>query len=199
MVSRCFPGGYNVKLYISRGRLAWWLLAFLCCDCWWESWYSWCKNLFFNPIVIKSVHIYIQEIKDVNLFLIYLFILQVWNANVKLFMYRTWSLTQQCKCCEISINGDEVLRQWAQYNVAGFGAIYSINPYPCGNKVSQESITYSTVSIDVSWYVDKNVNMAIIYTTRVKAFEILAFDAEKTISCLEWWSINKDICIRIWE
>ena len=31
VVSRCFSGGYNVKLYISRGRLAWWLLAFLCC------------------------------------------------------------------------------------------------------------------------------------------------------------------------
>ena len=31
VVSRCFLGGYNVKLYISRGRLAWWLLAFLCC------------------------------------------------------------------------------------------------------------------------------------------------------------------------
>ena len=30
VVSRCFPGGYNVKLYISRGRLAWWLLAFFC-------------------------------------------------------------------------------------------------------------------------------------------------------------------------
>ena len=29
VVSRCFPGGYNVKLYISRGRLAWCLLAFL--------------------------------------------------------------------------------------------------------------------------------------------------------------------------
>ena len=29
VVFRCFPGGYNVKLYISRGRLAWWLLAFL--------------------------------------------------------------------------------------------------------------------------------------------------------------------------
>ena len=29
VVSRCFPSGYNVKLYISRGRLAWWLLAFL--------------------------------------------------------------------------------------------------------------------------------------------------------------------------
>ena len=29
VVSRCFPGGYNVKLYISRGRLAWWSLAFL--------------------------------------------------------------------------------------------------------------------------------------------------------------------------
>ena len=33
VVSRCFPGGYNVKLYISRGRLAWWLLAFLHSDC----------------------------------------------------------------------------------------------------------------------------------------------------------------------
>ena len=29
VVSRCLPGGYNVKLYISRGRLAWWLVAFL--------------------------------------------------------------------------------------------------------------------------------------------------------------------------
>ena len=29
VVSRCFPGGYNVKLHISRDRLAWWLLAFL--------------------------------------------------------------------------------------------------------------------------------------------------------------------------
>ena len=29
VVSRCFPDGYNVKLYISKGRLAWWLLAFL--------------------------------------------------------------------------------------------------------------------------------------------------------------------------
>ena len=32
VVSRCFPGGYNVKLYISRGRLVWWLLAFLHSD-----------------------------------------------------------------------------------------------------------------------------------------------------------------------
>ena len=32
VVSRCFPGGYNVKLYISRGRLAWWLLTFLHSD-----------------------------------------------------------------------------------------------------------------------------------------------------------------------
>ena len=36
MVSRCFPGGYNVKLYISRGRLAWWLLTFLCCVTSWR-------------------------------------------------------------------------------------------------------------------------------------------------------------------
>ena len=35
VVSRCFPGGYNVKLYISRGRLAWWLLAFLHSDTYW--------------------------------------------------------------------------------------------------------------------------------------------------------------------
>ena len=32
VVSRCFPGGYNVKLCISRGRLAWWLLACLHSD-----------------------------------------------------------------------------------------------------------------------------------------------------------------------
>ena len=32
VVSRCFPGGYNVKLYISKGRLAYWLLAFLHSD-----------------------------------------------------------------------------------------------------------------------------------------------------------------------
>ena len=32
VISRCFPGDYNVKLYISRGRLAWWLLAFLNSD-----------------------------------------------------------------------------------------------------------------------------------------------------------------------
>ena len=39
VVSRCFPGGYNVKLYISRGRLAWWLLAFLHSVWSWE--YTW--------------------------------------------------------------------------------------------------------------------------------------------------------------
>ena len=33
VVSRCFPGGYNVKLYISNGRLAWWFLAFLHSEC----------------------------------------------------------------------------------------------------------------------------------------------------------------------
>ena len=48
VVSRCFPGGYNVKLYISRGRLAWWLLAFLHSD--WQKQYrcpshAWLKNV----------------------------------------------------------------------------------------------------------------------------------------------------------
>ena len=37
VVSRCFPGGYSLKLYMSRGRLAWWLLAFLCCGCKWQT------------------------------------------------------------------------------------------------------------------------------------------------------------------
>ena len=51
VVSRCFPGGYNVKLYISRGRLAWWLLAFLHSDVKYDS-----QNIkqthqaFFRPI-----------------------------------------------------------------------------------------------------------------------------------------------------
>ena len=39
VVSRCFPGGYNVKLYISRGRLAWWLLALLHSDRYWHQTY----------------------------------------------------------------------------------------------------------------------------------------------------------------
>ena len=43
VVSRCFPGGYNVKLYISRGRLAWWLLAFLHGACWANIVSEWLK------------------------------------------------------------------------------------------------------------------------------------------------------------
>ena len=39
VVSRCFPGCYNVKLYISRGRLAWWLLTFLHSDRDHSLWY----------------------------------------------------------------------------------------------------------------------------------------------------------------
>ena len=46
VVSRCFPGGYNVKLYISRGRLAWWLLAFLHSD----------GNLF-TPLCLRLIHL----------------------------------------------------------------------------------------------------------------------------------------------
>ena len=49
VVSRCFPGGYNVKLYISRGRLAWWLLAFL------HSVSSWNISLQLNAIRIFRV------------------------------------------------------------------------------------------------------------------------------------------------
>ena len=53
VVSRCFPGGYNVKLYISRGRLAWWLLAFLrCVLC------NKCGRFYF---VMHSVFIFLSE------------------------------------------------------------------------------------------------------------------------------------------
>ena len=50
VVSRCFPGGYNVKLYISRGRLAWWLLAFLHSVC-----------LHKNQKTTKSEHTHTEE------------------------------------------------------------------------------------------------------------------------------------------
>ena len=51
VVSRCFPGGYNVKLYISRGRLAWWLLAFfaqcplISCSKAYFQWYVWAHSV----------------------------------------------------------------------------------------------------------------------------------------------------------
>ena len=48
VVSRCFPGGYNVKLYISRGRLAWWLLAF-----WHSAW--------LHCIFISHLYLYFQR------------------------------------------------------------------------------------------------------------------------------------------
>ena len=58
MVSRCFPGGYNVKLYISRGRLAWWLLAFLCCV-------EWSSNL--AVTVQRAIHSNCTEQFSLNL------------------------------------------------------------------------------------------------------------------------------------
>ena len=57
VVSRCFPGGYNVKLYISRGRLAWWLLAFLHSD-----WFG----LNFSKSLIRFVNFLNWFISDVK-------------------------------------------------------------------------------------------------------------------------------------
>ena len=67
MVSRCFPGGYNVKLYISRGRLAWWLLAFLCCatfiSCsFYISSFSFLVHRWFSRVLFKA-HCLLQFIK----------------------------------------------------------------------------------------------------------------------------------------
>ena len=58
VVSRCFPGGYNVKLYISRGRLAWWLLAFLCCVCLCRATRYIIKSLFFDNDIRFSLTFY---------------------------------------------------------------------------------------------------------------------------------------------
>ena len=51
VVSRCFPGGYNVKLYISRGRLAWWLLAFLH-----SAWYNHAASLHNKQQKMVNMH-----------------------------------------------------------------------------------------------------------------------------------------------
>ena len=51
VVSRCFPGGYNVKLYISRGRLAWWLLAFL------HSGKHHHKNILTKTLLVPLLHL----------------------------------------------------------------------------------------------------------------------------------------------
>ena len=52
VVSRCFPGGYNVKLYISRGRLAWWLLAFLHSGMFRNTADSYCPKGVYNSILL---------------------------------------------------------------------------------------------------------------------------------------------------
>ena len=65
-VSRCFPGGYNVKLYISRGRLAWWLLAFLHSDI-----YECCvflytgpgSTLLFSQELVGTLHTIVNNLK----------------------------------------------------------------------------------------------------------------------------------------
>ena len=71
VVSRCFPGGYNVKLYISRGRLAWWLLAFLCCGCghyvickdvrhvWIHSYWSECFFIKIFNLLVNMLYCYL--------------------------------------------------------------------------------------------------------------------------------------------
>ena len=59
VVSRCFPGGYNVKLYISRGRLAWWLLAFLHSDdlcSWARVMSSTMLHVLLIPDIIKNIN-----------------------------------------------------------------------------------------------------------------------------------------------
>ena len=69
VVSRCFPGGYNVKLYISRGKLAWWLLAFL------------------HSVLVRK-----DETKGFLLltakFLVHLYSVILWKITIMLIMYQ---------------------------------------------------------------------------------------------------------------
>ena len=65
MVSKCFPGGYNVKLYISRGRLAWWLLAFLHSDIMAQS-YIWQLDKSLTLVVKIGTHGQLQPLDKVH-------------------------------------------------------------------------------------------------------------------------------------
>ena len=78
VVSRCFPGGYNVKLYISRGRLPWWLLAFLHSDTWnLDKLQTWNWGLLYTPgyTHMKQGHATLMKLK---------FAVRTWN----------WSMTR---------------------------------------------------------------------------------------------------------
>ena len=85
VVSRCFPGGYNVKLYISKGRLAWWLLAFLCCD--WRTFYPSKALSQMNDIVSSlNLSMHISPI---------LYSLGIWNFTIlgkSTFLYKNYQL-----------------------------------------------------------------------------------------------------------
>ena len=68
VVSRCFPGGYNVKLYISRGRLAWWLLAFLHSDNSFKYQLDRCHMVGWHSFVVSNVSIkYLNAVISVHL------------------------------------------------------------------------------------------------------------------------------------
>ena len=86
VVSRCFPGGYNVKLYISRGRLALWLLAFLHsvaipCDEFNSLYYSSCIYLQIGCLLLSGSccvfdhvsHIVLTTVAQVQGVLFYIF------------------------------------------------------------------------------------------------------------------------------
>ena len=110
VVSRCFPGGYNVKLYISTGRLAWWLLAFLCCAYSYKIRYWSPKHLhdrhtarstyLFRTTVFLSVHTQYKYTSDYILPFFILIIIntrinsQQMNDQVRMLQWRNWDQLQ---------------------------------------------------------------------------------------------------------
>ena len=74
MVSRCFPDGYNVKLYISRGRLAWWLLAFLHSESLSSSKYTKMTEVNLSAFVYRVFHEDFSPIVGTFIFKIFFFV-----------------------------------------------------------------------------------------------------------------------------
>ena len=91
VVSRCFPGGYNVKLYISRGRLAWWLLAFLHSTV--ETEPTTLGSLKCDTFTIRSCNTPIPTLAPLLIYSL---------CCVKLYSAIVWHCLQKCEACQLA-------------------------------------------------------------------------------------------------
>ena len=96
VVSRCFPGGYNVKLYISRGRLAWWLLTFLhSADQYNQTLYS-CNSWGLSSFILDTVISYLFWIFG---YCDIIFILDIWILWYHIY-FGYWGITRATRWCQ---------------------------------------------------------------------------------------------------